>query len=434
MPIVPTKILPAYQALRDEGVEVVSPGEAAHRGPPLRIAILNLMPEKPVTETQIARVLGDSAHDVALTFFVPGAYRAKTTPASHIAAYYERWPSIRQRSFDGLIVTGAPIETLPFEEVTYWRELTEILEWARLRVGQSYYICWAAQAALWHFHGVPKRRLAEKMFGVFPHRIAAPRSPLMKGLPQNFPVPASRHTEIAAADLPEDRGLEVLADSAESGLGLVHDAPNRAVYMFNHPEYDAGTLAREYRRDLAAGRPVPLPRHYFPGDDPARAPAQTWRAGARILYRNWLEMVRRHAETGRSGARTVEWLLGRGARPARAGSVPTDFRIDAEDPLSAVPGLLRALAALGLSPSALKTERLGETGCRITLRVAALGETSAEGVARHMLHGVPGARRAAYRDTAGVAGVLVAERLLTPAAPVPAARWNIHGPPRRSAA
>ena len=434
MPIVLTKNLPAYQALRDEGLEVVPPGDAARRGRPLRIAILNLMPEKPVTETQIARVLGESAHDVELTFFVPGAYRSKTTPAGHLAAFYERWPSIRPCSFDGLIVTGAPLETLAFEEVTYWRELTEIMDWARVRVGQTYYICWAAQAALWHFHGVPKRPLAEKMFGVFAQDVAAPRAPLMKGLARRFPVPVSRHTEVAAADLPQDRGLEILAGSEDSGLCLVHDAPKRAVYMFNHLEYDAGTLAREYRRDLKAGRPVPLPKHYFPDDDPAREPAHTWRGGARILYRNWLDMVRRHAETRDTGVETVDWLLGRGARPALAGAVLTDFRIDAGEPLVAVPGLLRVLAAFGHSPSSLKTETPGAAGCTVTLRIAGLGGAAAEGVARHMLHAVPGARRAAYRDAAGVAGVLVADRVVASRTRVPAAPSAAYGTRRRSAA
>ena len=417
MPIVLDTTMPATRALREEGVEVITPGTGRQKGrpqsQPLRIAILNLMPEKPVTEAQIARVLGETAYDIEPTFFVPGDYRSKSTPDSHIAAFYERWPSLRSRSFDGLIVTGAPVETLPFEEVTYWRELTEIMEWARVRVGQTYYICWAAQAALWHFHGVPKRPLPEKMFGVFPHRIVAPDSALMTGLAPGFGVPVSRHTEVAAADLPKDSGLEVLASSGESGLCLVGDAPKRAVYMFNHLEYDAETLAREYRRDLEAGRPVPLPKHYFPDDDPARAPAQTWRGSARILYRNWLDLVRRHAEARHEGAESVEWLLGRGARPALAGTVLTDFRIDAEDPLVAVPGLLRVLAAFGHSPSALRTEAAGAAGCTITLRVAALGGAAAERVARHMLHAVRGARRAAYRDPAGVAGVLLADRMPT---------------------
>ena len=414
MSIVLKQTMPAYRALRAEGLEVRAPGEPPHRTGrerPLRIAILNLMPEKPVTETQIARVLGETAHDIEPTFFLPASYRSKSTPARHIAAFYERWPSLRQRSFDGLIVTGAPLETLPFEAVTYWRELTEIMDWARTRVGQTYYICWAAQATLRHFHGVAKRALPEKMFGVFPQRVTAPDSPLMAGLPRDFPVPVSRHSEVAAADLPRERGLEILAGSAESGLCLVQDAPNRAVYMFNHLEYDADTLAREYRRDLAAGRPVPRPKHYFPGEDPTRTPAQAWRGSARIFFRNWLELVRCQAEARGKGTESVDWLLGRGARPALAGAVFTDFRIEAGDALAAVPALLRVLAGLGHAPSALRTEASAAAGCTVTLRVAGLGGAAAERVARQLLHAVPGVRRAAYRDAAGTAGVLVAGRL-----------------------
>jgi len=410
MPIILTRNLPAYRILREEGVEVLQLGDGTHQQrPTLRIAFLNLMPEKARTETQIARLLGESAHRVELTFFVPDSYRSKTTPARHLAAFYERWSSIRERHFDGLIVTGAPVETLPFEDVTYWSELTAILDWARRRVGQSYYICWAAQAALYHYHGVPKRPLAEKMFGVFAHRITKPDAPLMKNLDEGFRVPVSRHTEVVAADLPPDRGLEVLAESDESGLCLIHDAPKQAHYMFNHLEYDACTLAQEYQRDLRGGRPVSLPRHYFPGDDPARSPAHGWRGCARTLFRNWLNEVERHSQTRNGGAEAIDWLLGGGAGPVLAGVRLADFLISVEDSLEAVPTILNVLAGIGHSPMALKVTKGNGPFRDIALRIAEVDGAVAARVARKILHEVDGARRASYRDTTGTGGIMVSD-------------------------
>ena len=409
MPVVLSKSLPAYQALRNEGVEVLPAGHDVCRDRPLRVAVLNLMPEKPITEVQVARLLGESAYCIEPAFFLPDGHRAKTTSASHIAAHYERWSNIRRRRFDGLIVTGAPVELLPFEDVTYWHELTTIFDWARSRAVPGLYICWAAQAALWHFHGVRKRRLPAKMFGVFAHRVAAPQAPLMKGLAQGFPVPVSRHTEVAAADLPKDRGLQILADSDESGLCLVQDTPNRATYMFNHLEYDADTLAREYWRDLRAGASVPAPRNYFPDDDPGRAPVQSWRGSARILFRNWLHEVRGLDDARDSETRQMDWLFGR-AGPSAVGARHTDFRIDADEPLAVVPSVLQVLAGLRLSPVALKTDTAADSGCTITLRVSAIGGADAEGAARQILENVTQVRRAAYRDSGGDGGLLIAGR------------------------
>jgi homoserine O-succinyltransferase len=287
--------------------------------PPLRIALLNLMPTKAATETQFARLLGSTPFPVALTLVVPDSYEPRNTPAEHLAAFYERWSRVRYRTFDGLIVTGAPVETLPFEEVAYWRELTAVFDWARSHVRRTYHVCWGAQAALHHFHGVPKRGLAAKMFGVFRHRVAArPDHPLFRGFGDGFVTPVSRHTEVRAADLPRDAGLEVLADSPEAGLCLVEDRPRRALYMFNHLEYDADTLGDEYRRDLRAGRPIAAPRHYFPGDDPARPPANTWRPFAHLLFRNWLGEMARSAAGRRQGAER-----GRG----EGGDMPAGMRV-----------------------------------------------------------------------------------------------------------
>jgi homoserine O-succinyltransferase len=423
MPIILTRNLPAYRILRDEGVEVLQPGDGTHRQPPpLRIALLNLMPEKTNTETQIARLLGESAHPVELTFFVPDSYRSKTTPAGHLATFYDRWSSIRERHFDGLIVTGAPVETLPFEDVTYWSELTAIFDWARCRVGQSYYICWAAQAALYHFHGVPKRPLAEKMFGVFAHRIVKPDTPLMKNLDEGFRVPVSRHTEVAAADLPAARGLEILAESDEAGLCLVHDAPIRAHYMFNHLEYDADTLAREYARDLRRGRPVALPRHYFPDDDPARDPAHSWRGSARTLFRNWLNEVERQGRSGECGAEAMDWLLGGDAGPVPVGIPLADFLISVETSLEAVPALLRVLAEIGHSPMALKVAKGNAPLSYITLRISEIEGAAAAWIARKILQGVAGVHRTSYRHIDGSGGTMVPEAGTAPHADI----WPSH--------
>ncbi len=447
MPIVLPKDLPARDLLSAEGVDVVTPGQSPRgRRPALQIAVLNLMPEKAVTETQIARLLGDTAHLVELTLFVPDSYRPKTTSPSHMTAFYRRWSQIRRRRFDGLIVTGAPVETLPFAEVTYWPELTQIFDWAQQYAGQAFYICWAAQAALQHYHGVPKRALSEKMFGIFAHRNAAPDSPILCGLGDPFPMPVSRHTEVAAADLPVGRGLRILARADDSGLGLIHDPANRAYYMFNHLEYDAGTLAGEYDRDRRAGRPVPLPRNYFPGDDPTLSPAQTWRGTARILFRNWLDEVQLHAAARSGAGLAVDWLLRDQKDAARRGAQTIDFRIAVADARNAVPDVLHALAAFGLSPSALRVkeaaggERIVSLGIagglagRISGKFGAAGRSQAEEIARGILRRTATARRVAYRDSAGDGGILVAGRCngfaqVETLAPPPSLQ-----PPSRSAA
>ena len=277
-----------------EGIEVRT-GDELQRGAarPLRICLVNLMPNKIATETQICRLLGATAIPVALTLCVPDGYRSKTTPASHIANFYWPWSQIRDEPFDGLIVTGAPIETLPFEDVTYWPKLLAILDWAKARIPSSLYICWAAQAALYHFRGVPKHPLPRKVSGVFRHRVANAESRLLRGFDGEFPVPVSRHTEVRAVDLPARTGLSVLADSPEAGLCLIEDREKRAVYMFNHLEYDAGTLRDEFLRDRKSDPGVSIPANYFPDDDPARPALNVWRPAAHLLYGNWLGEIRR---------------------------------------------------------------------------------------------------------------------------------------------
>jgi homoserine O-succinyltransferase/O-acetyltransferase len=285
--------LPASAMLDVEGIEVRGDRRAGDR--PLRIGLLNLMPDKPATELQFARLLGRGPRDVELVLTVPATYRPRNTPAPHLASFYRPWRQVARDGLDGLIVTGAPVERMPFAAVDYWSELCRILDWARERAAGSFFVCWAAQAALNRFHGVGKRALPEKRFGLFAHRVTAPQSPLAAGLPARFSVPVSRHTEAPFEDMPWRVGLVPVAVSAETGLCLVEDPANRAVYAFNHFEYDADTLAREYRRDLAAGETIRLPENYFPNDDPDATPVNSWRAAAAILFGNWLDMLDRPA-------------------------------------------------------------------------------------------------------------------------------------------
>ena len=296
MPIIVPEGLAAEPELRAQGVVVAGPS-ARHVGArrPLRVVLVNLMPDKPTTEHQIARLLGATPRTVDLTLAIPESYRPKTVSPDYLRAVYTPWHRIRHQDYDGLIVTGAPIETLPFAQVHYWDELTEIFDWARGHVHRSLYLCWAAQAALNHYHGVPKHGLDEKLFGVFGHRALDGDHPLLRGFGGTFVAPVSRHTEVRAADLPPGRGLAVLASSPEAGLCLIEDRRTRATYMFNHLEYDTDTLLKEYRRDLAKGVPVPAPKYYFPDDDATRPPTNGWRSYGRLLFRNWLAEIARDA-------------------------------------------------------------------------------------------------------------------------------------------
>ena len=292
MPISLPNGLPAASALAAEGVAVVS-GAALRNGGtrPLRICLVNLMPKKIATETQICRLLGATAIPVEVTLCVPDSYQSRSTPESHIAAFYRRWSQIRGEHFDGMVMTGAPIETLPFEAVDYWTDLCAMLEWARARVSASFYICWAAQAALYHFHGVPKHERAAKLSGVYRQRVMRADVRLFQGFGDDFPVPVSRYTEVRAADLPAT--VTVLAAGAETGLCLVEDRANRAICMFNHLEYDTETLRDEFLRDRLAGKQPAIPANYFPDDDPTRPTVNVWRPWAHLLFGNWLSAIER---------------------------------------------------------------------------------------------------------------------------------------------
>ncbi len=289
MPIKVPDNLPAQAALEEEGVLLITERAALRQDVrPLEIALLNLMPDKIKTETQISRLLGATPLQIELTLVTTSSYAPNNISAEHMLAFYQPWEEVRGRKFDGLIITGAPIETLPFQDVVYWRELTQILDWSQSHIQETYNICWAGQAALQHFHNVPKHLLPQKMFGVFPHRVRGGRDGLLRGFNDEISVPVSRHTEVRREDLPAEGGLTVLLESDEAGLCLVRDEARRQTYMFNHLEYDTAALADEYHRDVAAGAAIELPVNYFPDDDPARAPVNRWRAHGSLLIGNWI--------------------------------------------------------------------------------------------------------------------------------------------------
>jgi homoserine O-succinyltransferase len=293
MPIKIPNDLPAAEKLREEGVQLIGEDEALRQDiRPMQVALLNLMPNKPETETQLARLLGATPLQVELTLLTTSTYQPRTTTLSHLQAFYTTWEGIRDRRFDGLIVTGAPVEMIPFEEVEYWSELCSVFDWSRTHCHSTFHICWGAQAALYHFYRVPKHVLASKRFGIFKHYVIerrdARRPPLLRGFDDYFHVPVSRHTEVRIDDLPKDAGLEVLAVSNAAGLCLVHEPAHRAVYMFNHLEYDSLTLHREYLRDKEKRPDVSLPTDYYPDDDPSKPPRNRWRAYAHLLFGNWI--------------------------------------------------------------------------------------------------------------------------------------------------
>lgn len=292
MPIKIPQDLPATEILEKEGVLLIRERDAIHQDiRPLRIALLNLMPKKIETETQIARVLAGTPLQLELTLVTPTGYEPKNTPREHMIDFYRTWEQARREKYDGLIVTGAPIEKMPFEQVVYWDELRRIFDWTRENVHGVFNLCWGGQAALYHFYGIPKYLLPSKRFGVFPHRVLDRTSLLVRGLDDEFAVPVSRHTENRRADFEKFDNLEVLIESDEAGLCMIHDRDLRHVHMFNHMEYDSTTLHDEYMRDLSQGAAIEVPKHYYPDDDPSRSPVNTWRGNAHLLFSNWVNYL-----------------------------------------------------------------------------------------------------------------------------------------------
>lgn len=289
MAIYVPKGLPAVPILRGEGLAAnekagVLPGEQG-----VRIAILNLMPTKEATETQILRVLASGKRDVDITLLRTATHESKNTAQEHLDRFYTTIESVRDMPIDGLVVTGAPVEMLEFEEVDYWPELVEIMNWADGHVKSTYYICWAAQAALYHFHGVKKEPLPGKCFGIFEHTALVPEHRLLRGVDRVFPAPHSRHTQVRAEEIERAPGVVLLAKSDLAGAYLAAAEDGRRVYVTGHSEYDADTLKREYDRDIGKGLEISVPYHYYPNDDPSQPPPLIWRTHSVQLYQSWLE-------------------------------------------------------------------------------------------------------------------------------------------------
>jgi homoserine O-succinyltransferase/O-acetyltransferase len=292
MPIRIPNDLPARAILEKEGVMIMTEDTASRQDiRPLRFGLLNLMPNKIKTETQFARLVGATPLQIDLSLIRITGHTSKNTSQDHMLAFYDAWEDVRDQRFDALVITGAPIELMPFEDVTYWKELTAIFEWTQTHVHSTMNICWAAQAALYHFHNVPKHTLPQKAFGIYRHRNLNASSPYLRGFSDDFSMPVSRWTEVRRSDIPKSSNLEVLMESDDVGLCLINDAPHRSLYMFNHIEYDTNSLAEEYDRDVAAKRPVAVPAHYYPGDNPQKPPENRWRSHAHLLFGNWINEV-----------------------------------------------------------------------------------------------------------------------------------------------
>ncbi|WP_421581549.1 homoserine O-acetyltransferase MetA [Shinella sp. M31] len=292
MPIKIPDTLPAFETLVHEGVRVMTETVAIRQDiRPLQIGLLNLMPNKIKTEVQMARLVGASPLQVELSLVRVGAHRAKNTSEEHLLAFYDTWEEVKHRKFDGFIITGAPIETLDYEDVTYWDEMKQIFDWTTTNVHSTLNVCWGAMAAIYHFHGVPKYTLDEKAFGVYRHHNRKPSSIYLNGFSDDFEVPVSRWTEIRAEDIRAVPELEILLDSDEMGVCLVEEKAGNRLYIFNHVEYDSTSLADEYFRDVSAGVPIKMPRNYFPHNDPALPPQNRWRGHAHLLFGNWINEI-----------------------------------------------------------------------------------------------------------------------------------------------
>lgn len=294
MPIKIPDELPARLKLEAEGIPVMGVSDADRQDiRPLRIGLLNLMPNKIQTETQIARLLGASPLQVELSLIRITDHVSRNTPREHLSAFYRSWSDAKPNCFDGLIITGAPLETIPFEAVSYWSELCTIFDWARTNVHRTLTICWAAQAALYHSYGIPKHAVSPKISGLYHHKLSHVASPYVRGFSDEFLVPVSRRSETLAADIPPNIGLKILARSKEAGLCLIEDPARRTLHMFNHLEYDRETLRDEYERDLAIDGRTSKPRQYFPNDDPSLLPPNSWRSHANLLFANWINEIYR---------------------------------------------------------------------------------------------------------------------------------------------
>jgi homoserine O-succinyltransferase len=292
MPIRIPAELPAYRVLNDEGVMVVSNVDASRQDiRPLQIGLLNLMPKKIQTETQFARLIGATPLQIDLTLIRMTEHESRNTSAQHMEAFYKPFQEAKSQKFDGLIVTGTPVEHLAFNDVSYWDEMVEVFDWTQTNVHSTFGVCWGGMAMINHFHGVDKHMLDAKSFGCFKQHNLKPNSPYLRGFSDECVIPVSRWTEMRQGEIDAAKGLTTLLGSSESGPCLVEDPDHRALYLFDHFEYDSGTLKQEYDRDVAANQPINVPGNYYPDDDPSNTPQNRWRSHAHLLYGNWINQI-----------------------------------------------------------------------------------------------------------------------------------------------
>ena len=289
MPIKIPNNLPAVQTLNEENIFVMTETRAITQDiRPLKILLLNLMPKKIETETQLSRLLGNSPLQVDLEFIHTKSHLSKNTSPEHLFTFYKTFGDVKDRTFDGMIITGAPVEQMEFEEVEYWQELCEIMEWTKTHVHSTFHICWGAQAGLYYHYGIKKYPLSKKLFGVFPHTVDYKKSILFRGFDDEFMVPQSRHTTVKAEDIKAVKELKILSTSKEGGVYAVSTKKGKQIFITGHSEYDRDTLANEYFRDVNEGKKIEIPKNYFPQDNPKKSPVVSWRSHANLLYSNWL--------------------------------------------------------------------------------------------------------------------------------------------------
>ena len=289
MPIQIPNDLPAAETLKNENIFVMNQTRAETQHiRPLEIVLLNLMPTKIVTETQLSRVLGNTPLQVHLELMMISSHKSKNTPEEHLLSFYKTFDELKERKFDGMVITGAPVENLPFEEVDYWDELVRIMQWSKTHVHSTFHICWAAQAGLYYHYGIQKHPLPEKLFGVYRHHADYKRAILLRGFDDEFWAPHSRHTTIDRADVEAVPGLKILASSEEAGVYIIMNKEGRQIFVTGHSEYDPDTLEREYLRDKSQGLPIHVPVNYYPNDDDTKPPMVRWRGHGNLLYSNWL--------------------------------------------------------------------------------------------------------------------------------------------------
>ena len=314
MPIRISQDLPAYQILQNENIFVMTHDRAEQQDiRPLKILILNIMPKKIETETQILRLLSNTPLQVDIDLMHVASHVSKNTSLSHLETFYTTFGEIKDKHYDGMIITGAPVEHLPYEQVDYWDEICQIMEWSKTHVFSTLHICWAAQAGLYYHFGIPKYPLAQKMFGIFPHVVEVEHSLLLKGFDECFYVPHSRNTEVRRADIEQVSQLEILTSSPMSGVHIVANKNGRQYFITGHSEYDRDTIAQEYFRDRDKGIDIQIPYHYFPEDDPTRTPRVTWRCHANLMFSNWLNYCvyqRTPYNLDELSVRNWEWEIG----------------------------------------------------------------------------------------------------------------------------